>query len=111
MNLIAKILTGLATVMLFMVGSDKFLKFLQPPCSLEASIPTPIWSLFGVLMIASGILIWLPKFRRPVLIFFCLFMLTFTIIHLINGQSDIGGSLFMGVLLGLLVWNPKFLRT
>lgn len=110
MNLVAKILTGVASIMFFMIAADKFFKFLQPPCSLEDSIPSIVWSIFGVLQFAAGILIWLPKYRKPVLIFFSLFMLGFTAIHIVNGQSDIGGSAFMGVLLGLLALDPGFLR-
>ena len=111
MNLFAKILTVIASIMFFMIGTDKFFKFLEPPCSLEDSIPSVVWMIFGVLQLAAGILIWLPKYRKPVLVFFCVFMLCFTLIHIINGQSDIGGAAFMGVLLGLLALDPKFLRS
>jgi len=37
-------------------------------------------------------------------------MLTFTIIHLINGTYDIGGSAFMAVLMEVLFWNPEFIQ-
>lgn len=74
-----------------------------------SQIPTTVWSLLGVLQIAGGILIWLSKFRKYVVGFFFMFMLFFTVVHLISGTYDIGGSVFMAVLLGLLVWNPAFL--
>ena len=92
-----------------MIGADKFLSFLEPPCSLESSIPTIIWSVLGVLQISSSILLWMPKYRKYVSGFFSVFMLIFTVIHLSQGTTDIGGSAFMGVLLGLISWNPSFL--
>jgi len=92
-----------------MIGADKFFSFLDPPCSLMGSIPTAVWKLLGVLQLAAGVLIWLPKFRRYVAGFFVIFMLVFTIIHLFAQTYDIGGSIFIAILLGLLVWNPGFL--
>lgn len=97
------------SVMFFMIGADKFLKFLDPPCSLENSIPTIIWSILGVLQLAAGVLIWIPKFRKYVAGFFFVFMLVFSIVHLTQGTYDIGGSAFMAVLLGILIWNPSFI--
>jgi len=93
-----------------MVGADKFFSFLEPPCSLMGSIPTVIWNVLGVLQIAAGILIWLPKYRKYVAGFFMVFMLVFTVVHLMQNTFDFGGAAFMAVLLGLLVWNPSFLR-
>ena len=93
-----------------MVGADKFFAFLEPPCSLMDSIPSIVWSALGVLQIAGGILIWLPKYRRYVVGFFTIFMLAFTVIHLVNDTTDVGGSIFMAVLLGILLWNPSFIR-
>jgi len=96
--------------MLFMVGADKFLSFLKPPCSLETAVPIIIWQALGAMQIVSGVLIWLPKFRRYVVGFFFVFMLIFTIVHISQATYDIGGSAFMAVLLGLLLWNPSFIN-
>lgn len=93
-----------------MIGADKFLVFLEPPCSLMSSISPLVWKLLGVLQLAGGILVWFPKFRKPVAVFFMIFMLFFTLYHLVESTYDIGGSSFMAVMLGLLVWNPSFLR-
>jgi len=93
-----------------MIGSDKFLSFLEPPCSMMTNVTTSTWKLFGVLQLAAGILIWFPKFRNYVAGFFAVFMLVFTIYHLIENTYDIGGSALMAVMLGLLAWNPSFLR-
>lgn len=93
-----------------MVGADKFMAFLEPPCSLEESISPIVWSVLGVLQLAAGILIWIPKFKKYVTGFFMIFMIIFTIVHLTQNTYDIGGSAFMAVLLGLLFWNPSFLR-
>jgi len=93
-----------------MVGADKFLGFLEPPCSLESSISPIVWKVFGVMQVASGILIWLPKYRKYIAGFFFVFMLLFSVVHLTQSTYDIGGSMSMAVLLGLLVWNPGFLR-
>lgn len=93
-----------------MIGFDKFLSFLEPPCSLEDNIPNLVWSTLGVLQIAAGILIWLPKYRRYVVGFFFIFMLFFTAVHLFQNTYDIGGAAFMAGLLGLLLWNPSFLN-
>ncbi len=82
---------------------------MEPPCTMMASIQPTIWKAIGVLQIAGGILIWLPKYRKYVAGFFVVFMLSFTMIHLVNNTYDVGGAVFMAVLLGLLLWNPGFL--
>jgi len=105
------IITGICSLMFFMIGADKFLNFLEPPCSLMSNIPSSVWSIFGIMQLAAGVLIWLPKFRKPVALFFMLFMTVFTVYHLTQSTYDIGGSSFMAVLLGLLVWNPKFIQS
>jgi len=104
------IIVAICSLLFLMVGADKFFMFLEPPCSLMDSISPFVWKSLGVLQLAAGILIWMPKFRKCVAIFFFGFMLFFTIVHLIYNTYDIGGSAFMAVLLGLLVWNPNFLR-
>lgn len=106
---IRNVIIAFCSLMFFMIGADKFFHFLEPPCSLENSIPTIIWSILGVLQLASAVLIWIPKFRKYVAGFFCVFMLIFSLVHLSQGTYDIGGSAFMAVLLGILIWNPSFI--
>ena len=96
--------------MFFMIGADKFLSYLEPPCSLESSLSPMIWSIFGVMQLATGILLWLPQFKKYVVGFWMIFMLVFAGVHLSQGTSDFGGALFMAGLLGVLVWNPSFIR-
>jgi len=93
-----------------MIGADKFLNFLEPPCSLMGNISSSIWMGLGVLQLAGGILIWFPKFRKQVAGFFMLFMLFFTGVHIGQGTNDVGGAVFMAVLMFFLLWNPKFIR-
>jgi uncharacterized membrane protein YphA (DoxX/SURF4 family) len=93
-----------------MIGLDKFISFMKPPCTLMNEISPIVWKLLGVLQLASGILIWLPKFRKYVAGFFFIFMIIFILVHLVENTYDIGGAAFMAVLLGLLVWNPGFLQ-
>jgi len=107
---ISKLITGICSLLFVMVGADKFGAFLEPPCSLMESVPPTIWKVLGVLQIASGILIWLPKFKESIVGFWAVFMLVFTIMHLTQGTYDIGGSAFMAVMLGLLAWNPSFIQ-
>lgn len=109
MNL-TNVLTAIGSFFFFMIGFDKFLSYLEPACSLESSIPPMIWTILGGLQLASGILIWLPGFRKHVAGFWAVFMLIFTIVHLTQNTYDFGGAAFMAVLLGVLVWNPSFLR-
>lgn len=103
-----KILVGVCSFFFLMIGADKFLSFLDPPCTLEGSIPASVWTAFGVLQLAAGILIWIPKYRRAVAMFFTVFMLVFTVVHFVKGTTDVGGAVFMAVLLGALAWHPKF---
>ncbi len=107
---ITNIIVGLCSVLFLMVGADKFGAFLDPPCSMMNEIPELIWHGLGVLQILAGILIWLPTYRKYIAGFFFIFMLAFTAVHLIQGTSDVGGAIFMAILLGLLVWNPKFIQ-
>ena len=104
-----KIITVICSLMLTMVGVDHFLSFLEPPCSVMDSFPTTIWQILGGLQLIGGILIWFPKYRKGVAGFFLVFMLGFTLYHLIENTYDIGGSTFMAIMLALLVWDPAFL--
>lgn len=109
MNL-SNILAGIFSAMLLLVGVDKFLNFMEPPCSLMDTINPTMWKVLGVIQIAGAILTWLPKYRKTVATFFLGFMSFFTVYHLINGTYDIGGSVFMMVLSGLIAYDPEFLR-
>ena len=93
-----------------MVGADKFFNFLEPACSLMGSVPTMVWYTLGVLQIITGILLWMPKFRKNLAGFWMVFMFIFTAVHLSQNTTDYRGALIMGVILGLLVWNPSFIR-
>ena len=93
-----------------MIGADKFLFFIEPPCSVMNTISPTVWKLLGVLQIAGGILLWLPTFKKYVAGFFILFMLFFTIFHIVENTYDVGGAVFIAFLLGLLVWNPAVLK-
>ena len=106
---IGNVITAVCSLLFLMIGADKFLAFMEPPCSLMDSIPPALWKLLGVLEFAAGVLIWLPKFRRYVAGLFLVLMLVFIVVHLMAGTSDIGGAAFMAILLGILVWNPRFL--
>lgn len=109
MNLI-KIITGVCSLFFFLIGIDKFYPFMEPACSLMNEVPSLIWKGLGVIQVISGILIWMPKYRKYVAGFFFVFMIVFTIVHLTQDTYDIGGAIFMAVLLGLIVWDPGFLK-
>jgi len=93
-----------------MIGADKFLLFLEPPCSMASSISPIVWKILGAIQLVAGILIWNPKFRKYIVGFFAVFMVVFTIVHITQNTYDFGGAVFMAVLLGLLTWNPSFIR-
>lgn len=84
--------------------------FLDPQCSLMDQIPVTIWNGLGVLQLAAGILIWLPSLTKYVAGFFFIFMLSFVIFHLTQSSYDMGGAIFMSILMGLLFWNPDFIK-
>lgn len=109
MNFI-KIITAICSVLFLMIGFDKFYPFMEPPCSLMDNISPVVWKVFGVLQLSAGILIWVPAFKKYIAGFFMVFMLIFTIYHLIENTYDIGGAVFMTLMLGILVWDPSFLR-
>ncbi len=104
------ILIAVCSLLLLMVGADKFLNFLDPPCSLMNTISPSVWKALGVIQLAGGIFIWFSKFRKFVAGFFVAFMLFFTIYHLTQSTYDVGGSSFIAVLLGFLIWDPRFIR-
>ena len=108
MNL-TRIITAISSLLFIMIGADKFLAFLEPPCSMIDTISPIAWKILGAMQLAAGILIWQPKYRKYIAGFFMGFMIAFTIIHLVKNTYDIGGAVFMAVLLGLLFWNPSFL--
>lgn len=109
MNL-SNILIVICSLLFFMIGADKFLGFLEPPCTLMDNIPSTAWMFLGVMQIAAGILIWIPKYRKYVVGFFAVFMVVFVIVHLTQGTSDIGGAAAMAAQLSILVWNPAFIH-
>ena len=109
--IIQKILIAICSLLFLMIGFDKFFPFMEPSCSMMESIPTSMWMFLGVIDIAAGILIWFDKFRKPIAGIFLVLMLAFTVMHLVNNTYDIGGSLFMAALLGLILWDPGFLRS
>ncbi len=104
------IITAICSLFFLMIGVDKFFPFMEPSCSLMDNIPGTLWKIFGIIELVAGILIWLPTYRKYIAGFFFVFMLVFTVIHIVTGTYDIGGSVFMAILLGLLVWNPTFLQ-
>jgi len=110
MNMILKLIVGFCSISFIMIGADKFFHFIQPPCSLEESIPAMLWMTIGGLQFISGILIWSSRFRKPLVGFWMVFMLVITVVHLALGQSDVGGAVFLAILMALLVWNPSLLR-
>jgi len=58
---IKNIIVGICSILFFMVVADKFLFFLEPPCSMMDSISPMVWKALGVLQIAAGVIIWLPQ--------------------------------------------------
>ena len=110
MNLTNVILAYLSFTFV-MIGADKFLNFLEPPCSLMGSVPPLVWSVLGVLQIITGVLLWMPKYRKYLAGFWMVFMFIFTVVHLSQSTTDYRGALIMGVILGLLVWNPNFIKS
>jgi len=103
-------LIGVSSLLFFMIGADKFLFYLEPPCSLMDTISPIVWKGLGVLQLAAGILLWFPKFTRFIAGFFTVFMLVFSIVHLTQNTYDIGGAATMALQLGLLAWNPSFIN-
>ena len=107
---ISNIIAGICTALFLMIGADKFFGFLEPPCSLMDNISPVVWKVLGAMQLIAAILILMPRYRKYIAGFFFVFMIVFTIVHLTQGTSDVGGAVFMAVLLGLLVWNPVFIR-
>lgn len=107
---ILKVVTAICSLLFFMVGFDKFFPFMEPPCSLMDNISTTLWKVIGGAQVLAGILIWVPRLRKYVAGFFVVVLLFFTGYHLKENTYDIGGALFMAVLLGILVWSPAFLQ-
>jgi uncharacterized membrane protein YphA (DoxX/SURF4 family) len=73
-------------------------------------ISNSVWMFLGVLTIVGGILIWVSALRKYVAGFLIIYMLFYTGVHISKATYDIGGAIFMTVLLGLLLWNPSFIR-
>ena len=80
---IKKVIIAVCSILFIMIGVDKFLSFMEPPCSLMNTISPIIWKVLGVLQLTAGILIWIPKYRKYVAGFFLVLMLFFTIYHLV----------------------------
>lgn|GEM_PF-1380163 len=107
---IATVITAFCSISFLMIGADKFLGFIEPPCSVMNNFSPLVWRGIGVLQLAGSILIWIPSLKKYIAGFFVVFMLGVSTYHLINNTTDIGGAVGIAVLLGLLVWNPRFIR-
>lgn len=83
---------------------------MESSCSMMNRVSPTLWKELGTLQIVGGILIWMPRFRKYVAVILIIIKLFFTIFHLANNTYDVGGSLFMAALLGLLIWNPGFMH-
>jgi len=108
MNL-KNILIAIISLLFISISVDKFFPFMEPPCTLMGSIDPMVWKMLGVATFLGSILIWIPKFRKAIAGFFIVYMLFFTIVHLVSNTYDVGGAVFTAALLGLLFWNPSFL--
>lgn len=102
------ILTAILSILLIMIGVDKFMSFLTP-CTLLAEIQPTILKALGVIQILAGILVWSKGFKSSIAWLMAGLMIYFIIRHLVGGTSDIGGAVFLLVLCLLLIWNPAFL--
>ncbi len=71
------IITAICSLLFLMIGADKFLLFLEPPCTMMNHISPIVWKALGGLQLAAGVLIWFPKFRKHIAGFFAIFMLVF----------------------------------
>ena len=69
-----------------------------------------LWKTIGGIQIVAGILIWSAKIRKYIAGFMLAILIYFTLYHIIEKTSDIGGSIFMALLLAIIVWNPSALR-
>ena len=103
---LSKLITAICSVLLLLIGIDKLYKFMEPECSMMENIDPTLWKTLGLIQILGGILICLPKWRRPVATLFIVLMLFFTFYHLSNQTYDVGGSIFMIFMLGYLIWKP-----
>jgi len=108
MNLMNILVAGIS-LMFITLSVDKFFPFMEPPCTLMDTFNPMIWKMLGVATLIGGILLWIPKFRRATAGFFIIYMLGFSVYHLVSNTYDIGGAVFMAFLLGIVVWNPSFM--
>ncbi len=105
-----RIITSLISISFIIIGADKFLHFIEPPCSLMSAIHPIIWKSIGIVQIIAGVLIWAPKYERFIVGFFCVFKGVFSLVHLSLGTYDVAGSLFLFALLAVLIWKPEVLK-
>jgi len=108
--MIYKILLGLFTLLMLMLGVDKFYPIAEPCSVLMEWSPTAL-KVLGVIQILRGVLIWFETTRKLVAGFFLGLMIYFIVRHLMTDTYDIGGALFLAGICLLINWNPKFLRS
>lgn len=102
---INQIITGLFSIMLLMIGLDKFLVFLEQ-CSLFSSINPTTLKVIGITQILMGISVWNVKWRSSVAWLILGLMVYFIIRHIVEGTYDIGGAVFMALISILIIWDP-----
>jgi hypothetical protein len=55
------------------------------------NIPSLVWKGLGIIQIIGSTLTWIPKNRKATAGFFIVFMLSFTIYHLLQNTYDVAG--------------------
>jgi len=106
LNLI--VLAGFSLIM-FMIGLDKFFNFLEP-CSLLEEVPDTLWKVIGALQLVSAVLILSPKFRKTIAGLFFGLMIYFIYKHLSIGTFDIGGAIFMAIICLIIFFDRTDLK-
>jgi len=102
---INKVIVAIFSLLLIMVGIDKFFPYL-PPCSLLADVNPMVWRGVGVLQLTAGLLVWNKKFSKPIALIMLGVMIYFIIRHLVDKSLDIGGAAFMAVLAINIIADP-----
>jgi len=98
MKALKKYLIYFIALNLIVLGFDKFFTFIPETCSLMTDLSKPFSYTIGIIEIMLGVLLFLGRFTKAILIFVILLMVWAIAMHLKAQTYDIGGAIFIAVL-------------
>jgi len=106
MKKIKKYIIYFIALNLLVLGMDKFFLFIPDSCTLLVDAPKSMLYTLGVIEVVLGILLCLGKYTRTILVAILVLMISAIVMHMVNDTYDIGGAVFLILLVLIPLMLP-----